>query len=123
MFFKVFFSINFLLLKIIEGYGEESYSNRETTLSYVLQAGETPRQKELYEAITELKTVNEEKLMTLVEHLKPEIYKRGLEQGVAQGAEKSKVEIASNMLEKGFDPQLVSSITGLSQEEVLQLRY
>jgi predicted transposase/invertase (TIGR01784 family) len=68
--------------------------------------------------------------MTLADYLKPEIYNRGLEQGVqkgleqglergiAEGAEKSKAEIAQNMLAKGMDIDLIASVTGLSNQEV-----
>ena len=115
-------------LKIIEAHGEEGYIRN--VITYVVALGETPHQEELHETIKELETVNEEKLMTLADYLKPEIYNRGLEQGVQQGLEqglergltegeeKSKTEIARNMLAKGLDVDLIVSVTGLSSQEV-----
>lgn len=67
--------------------------------------------------------------MTLIDYLKPDIYKRGvqqgleqgLEQGLAEGVEKSKTEIARNMLAKGTDIGFIASVTGLSQGDVIRL--
>jgi len=126
-----FFKVLIEPLKVIEVQGEESYIN--TIVTYVMGFGE----EDLYKVVKTLKTVDEEKLMTLAEYLKPKIYQRGieqgleqglekglekgLEQGLAEGAEKSKIEIARSMLVKGTDTEFIMSVTGLSQEEITKL--
>ncbi|WP_018086134.1 Rpn family recombination-promoting nuclease/putative transposase [Desulfurispora thermophila] len=47
---------------------------------------------------------------------------RGIQQGIAQGELKKAQESALAALRKGLDPQLVSEITGLPLEEVLELQ-
>ncbi|MBX9621522.1 MAG: Rpn family recombination-promoting nuclease/putative transposase [Alphaproteobacteria bacterium] len=110
-------------LKILEASGEESYIR--TVLTYVLALGETLHQEDLFETIKELKTVDEEKLMTLADYLKPDVYKRGVQQGLekgfAEGVEKSKTEIARNMFSMGMDLKVISSATGLSTQEIKRL--
>ncbi len=48
-------------------------------------------------------------------------FERGLEVGIAEGERKKAIAISKNMLFKGMDLETVSSITGLSVEEISQL--
>jgi predicted transposase/invertase (TIGR01784 family) len=48
---------------------------------------------------------------------------QGLEKGFAEGAEKSKTEIARNMLSMGMDLGVISSATGLSNQEIKRLTH
>lgn len=88
---------------------------------YLLSAGKTLNRESFFQALKELETVNEEKLMTiaesLVDELKPQIFQKGIE----QGKHERDLAIAQNMLAEGLDPQLISSTTGLSHEEISQL--
>ena len=47
---------------------------------------------------------------------------KGLEQGLERGTEQSKNEIARNMLKKGLDIFLISEVTGLSNEQINNLK-
>ncbi|MFZ4453622.1 Rpn family recombination-promoting nuclease/putative transposase [Salibacterium aidingense] len=47
---------------------------------------------------------------------------QGIEQGMKQGKEKTKTEIAEAMLKKDLDIETISEVTGLSTDEVLQLK-
>ena len=47
---------------------------------------------------------------------------KGLEQGLERGTEQSKNEIARNMLKKGLDISLISEVTGLSNEQINNLK-
>ncbi|MFZ5592562.1 MAG: transposase, partial [Bacillota bacterium] len=47
---------------------------------------------------------------------------QGMAQGLARGELKKARESALAALREGLDPQLVSKITGLPQEEVLELQ-
>ena len=46
----------------------------------------------------------------------------GIEQGIEQGAKKEKIEIAKNAIKNGFDNETIIKLTGLSFEEVENLR-
>lgn len=49
-------------------------------------------------------------------------YKRGIEQGMKQGIERgtlqNRIEIAQNMMNKGFSPETIKELTGLTLEEI-----
>ena len=47
---------------------------------------------------------------------------KGIEQGLERGTEQSKNEIAKNMLKKGIDISLISEVTGLSNEQINNLK-
>ena len=46
----------------------------------------------------------------------------GVKQGLEQGAKQRNIEIAKNLIQNGLDNELVSKSTGLSIEEVEELR-
>ena len=48
--------------------------------------------------------------------------KQGMEKGMKQGMEQRSLEIARKMLEKGMDAASVMEITGLSAEQMQQLK-
>ena len=107
------------ILKELEKQGEESYIY--TIITYMAGVGETPHQEDFFQAIRKLESINEEKLMTLAEYLKPEVYKRGLEKGLEKGRHEEKIEIAKILLLKGIDIATVADSTGLSKEEIKKL--
>ncbi len=47
--------------------------------------------------------------------------KQGIEQGIEQGREERTRQIVRNMLAKGFDPDLVAEIVGLTAEAVREV--
>ena len=53
---------------------------------------------------------------------KKEGKKEGIEEGIEKGIEKEKVIIAINALKKGIDIDVVCDITGLTMEEVLEIK-
>lgn len=67
--------------------------------------------------------------MTLVEYIREKFsedilhqgVRQGLEKGLAEGVEKSKTEIARNMLSMGMDLKVISSATGLLSQEIKKL--
>lgn len=48
--------------------------------------------------------------------------RKGREEGLKEGAEKEKLEIANNLILNGLDDELISKSTGLSLEEIKNLR-
>ncbi len=53
--------------------------------------------------------------------LSKEVEKRGIVKGIQQGQDKAKVEIARNMISKGYNKVVIIELTGLSEEEVEKL--
>ena len=106
-------------LRELEKKGEESYIY--TIITYIVSVGETPHQEDFFHAIKKLETVNEEKLMTLAEYLKPAVFKRGIEKGIEKGRQEEKVAIAKAMLLKGIDMEIVAGVTEFSKEEIKKL--
>ena len=45
--------------------------------------------------------------------------KRGMEAGMEAGIDKGKLEVAGNMLERGFALEDICDITGLCEEDIL----
>lgn len=48
--------------------------------------------------------------------------RRGMEKGMEKGIIKGKREIARNMLKKGLEESLVEEVTGLTSEEITELK-
>ena len=70
-----------------------------------------PEDRELYEL--RLKAIRDEM----------NIRYSGYIDGMAEGEAKGKTEIAKNMLKENIDIELISKVTGLSQEEIEKLKY
>jgi len=96
------------ILRKLESQGESSYIY--TVISYVAEAAEFSRKDELFNAIKQLESINEDKIMTLVEMLKPDIYNRG------------KAEVAFSMLKKGISVETVAEVTALSSTQIEALK-
>ena len=48
--------------------------------------------------------------------------KLGIEEGHARGAAERNRDIATNMLAKGMDSSLISELTGLSEQDITELK-
>lgn len=59
-----------------------------------------------------------EDVQKAVQYAREQGREEGREQGLAEGRETEKRLLILNMLAKGFDPDLVAEITGLTGEEV-----
>ena len=127
-FFKSFLDV----LRKLESQDESDYIY--TIISYVVEAGEVSDKAEFLQTIKKLESINEEKVMTIVEQLKPEIYKRGIEKGRVEGKQEGKREgkqegkreashtIAINLLSLGLPQEKISQATGLSLPELEGLK-
>ncbi|MCX7820888.1 MAG: hypothetical protein N2258_04355, partial [Brevinematales bacterium] len=65
-----------------------------------------------------IETKGEEVAMSTAEVL----IKKGIEQGLNRGSYETKIQTAKKMLWKGFDVDLISDVTGLSIEEIEELK-
>ncbi|EDV0069642.1 Rpn family recombination-promoting nuclease/putative transposase [Salmonella enterica subsp. enterica] len=101
-----------------------------TLVNYMLQAGDSPS-PEFMRALAERLPKHEDELMTIAERLEQKgIEKgivigenRGIEKGIEKGILKGKLQTARNMLAEGMDLHTVMKMTGLTAEELAQIRH
>ena len=86
-------------------------------LYYISQEGESKDFKRFYSALAEALPNYREDIMTLAQQLKQE----GLQQGLQQGRHEEALTIARNMLADGMSPKAVQRLTGLPENEVIDL--
>lgn len=102
-----------------------------TLLSYMLQVGETHSPAALLKQLAERVPHHGDKIMTIAERLKEEGRAQGIaigiEQGIEQGIEKGEhqaaIKIARTMLSNGLDRAAVMKMTGLTADELAQIRH
>ena len=100
-------------------------------LNYMLQVGETRNPADLLATLATRVPHYEENIMTIAERLKEEGRAQGIaigiEQGIEQGIEKGErqaaIKIARTLLASGLDQVTVMNATGLSAEELAQIRH
>ncbi|MGQ9557934.1 MAG: Rpn family recombination-promoting nuclease/putative transposase [Desulfurispora sp.] len=88
------------------------------------------KQQEIARAIEKFGPEESERMVTNIERIVEETFRKarqeslseGIAQGMAQGELKKAQESALAALREGLDPHLVSKITGLSLEKVLELQ-
>lgn len=111
----------FRLYKIlIEKYGDYEYSR--VILNFIDWIFILPDDlDEIF--INKIHEIKEDrKIMAHVNVLERKAMEKGFEKGVEEGIEKGKFEDAKKMLLEGFDVEVISRITGLSQDEIRKLR-
>jgi predicted transposase/invertase (TIGR01784 family) len=94
-------------------------------LHYLLQAGHTADPATLLTAMAS-QTVDQqqkETLMNIAQYLREEGLVKGLAQGRAEGVRQEAMRIAKVMLEKGMEPDVVASLTGIPVEMVEKARH
>lgn len=109
------------------------YTTKEQLISlvnYMLQVGGTTEPDKLIRELAGRAPRHEEELMTVAEYLEQKGFKKGMEQGIEQGIEKGMeqaratiLNIASSMLADGFDRATVMKLTGLSADDLAQIRH
>ena len=57
-------------------------------------------------------------IMTVTQAIRHE----GMQKGIQQGMQQKKIHIAKNMSSKGFTPSLIQELSGISTEELRQLK-
>jgi predicted transposase/invertase (TIGR01784 family) len=101
------------------------YTTKEQLMSlvnYMLQVGSTTEPDTLIRELARRAPQHEEELMTIAEYLKQQGIEIGLQKGIEQGRE-AVMKIASAMLADGFDPATVMKLTGLSADDLAQIRH
>lgn len=96
-------------------------------LNYLIQVGNTADPDGFLRELAEQSPQHEDVLMTIAQQLE----QRGLEKGRQEGLDKGRQEgekeavlkIARSMLDDGYDHETVKKITGLTLEELMQVRH
>ncbi|OCJ30474.1 MULTISPECIES: Rpn family recombination-promoting nuclease/putative transposase [Serratia] len=89
----------------------------------MLQVGSTTKPERLIRELARRAPQHEEELMTIAEYLEQKGREEGLQEGLKQGKREAFMEIARSMLVNGFESAMVIQLTGLSEEELAQIRH
>ncbi|MCT8343369.1 Rpn family recombination-promoting nuclease/putative transposase [Photorhabdus kleinii] len=116
----------------------EGYTTQEqlvSVINYMLQAGESHDPTALLNTLALRMPQHEEALMTIAEKLRLEGEQRGIQKGIQLGEQKGiqlgeqkgrkeeAIKIARTMLANGLDRTTVMKMTGLSEDELAQIRH
>ena len=103
-------------------------------INYMLNAGEAPA-PEFMRALAERLPQHEDELMTIAQQLEQIGIEKGLQQGLQQGLQlgeqrgiekgerEATLKIARTMLQNGIDRNTVMKMTGLTEDELAQIRH
>ncbi len=106
------------------------YTTKEQLVSvvnYMLQAGEARDSANLLNTLASRVPQHEETLMTIAEQLRREGEQRGIQkgrlEGIQEGRKEEALKIARAMLANGLDHHSVMKMTGLSEDELAEIRH
>ncbi|HED1397719.1 TPA: Rpn family recombination-promoting nuclease/putative transposase, partial [Citrobacter freundii] len=99
-------------------------------INYMLNAGEAPA-PEFMRALAERLPQHEDELMTIAQQLEQIGIEKGLQQGlqlgeqrgIEKGRNEGKLEVARTMLQNGIDRSTVMKMTGLTEDDLAQIRH
>ncbi|EQB4650148.1 Rpn family recombination-promoting nuclease/putative transposase, partial [Escherichia coli] len=91
--------------------GKTNDRQLKALFNYVLQTGDAQRFRAFIGEITERAPQEKEKLMTIADRLR--------EEGAMQGKHEEALRIAQEMLEKGFDHEVILTLTRLSPDDLI----
>ena len=95
--------------------GHTSGQQITVLVNYLMQAGQAQDVQKLLYGLAQRVPQHGEKLMTMAEQLRKE--------GIQEGKLAATQDIAKAMLERGIDSDIITEITGLSHDELQQLRH
>jgi predicted transposase/invertase (TIGR01784 family) len=110
------------------------YTTKEQLISlmnYMLHVGSTTKPERLIRELARRTPRHEEELMTIAEYLEQKGFEKGVEKGIEKGIEQgikkgergAALKIASSMLANGFERAMVMQLTGLSEDDLAQIRH
>lgn len=96
-------------------------------IHYLLQAGESADSEAFVRELAQRVPQHGEALMTIAQQLEQKGIEKGIQLGEQRGIEKGrnegKLEVARTMLQNGIDRNTVMKMTGLSEDELSQIRH
>ncbi|EDZ3625531.1 Rpn family recombination-promoting nuclease/putative transposase, partial [Salmonella enterica] len=84
--------------------------------------GEAPA-PEFMRALAQRLPQHEDELMTIAQQLEQIGIEKGLKQGIQLGRQEGKLEVARTMLQNGIDRNTVMKMTGLTEDDLAQIRH
>jgi predicted transposase/invertase (TIGR01784 family) len=103
-------------------------------INYMVNAGDAPA-PEFMRALAERLPQHEDELMTIAQQLEQKGIEKGIElgrmegiqlgeqRGIEKGRHEGKLEVARAMLENGLDRNTVMKMTGLTEDDLAQIRH
>jgi len=110
-------NLNKVVMLLKENLPKELLSDFEEYLTAILSSNET-EQKDLIKTLTKEPSM----LYNTIQQMREKDEKKGIEKGIKKGIKKGKLEDALMMLKEGIGFDLIKKITGLSEEELNNLR-
>lgn len=96
-------------------------------INYLVQAGETSDAEAFVRELAQRVPQHKEELMTIAQQLEQKGLEKGIQLGEKRGIEKGrnegKLEVALTMLQNGLDRNTVMKMTGLSEDDLAQIRH
>ncbi|WP_416414542.1 Rpn family recombination-promoting nuclease/putative transposase [Pantoea sp. App145] len=100
-------------------------------INYLVQVGETDDAETFIRNLAQRVPQHEDELMTIAQQLEQKGIEKGRQEGMQVGEEKGrlegklegKLEVASKLIKTGMSVQSVKEITGLSDEDLAQIRH
>lgn len=121
--------INQVAALLLEGYTNEKQVR--TLMNYMFQVGETEHPEALLTQLASQVPQHGDTMMTIAEQLEQKGLQKGrmegrlegMQLGEAKGRQEAVREMARNMLAKGIDLETISSITGMTTDELAIIRH
>jgi len=100
-------------------------------INYLVQAGETSDAEAFVRELAQRVPQHEDELMTIAQQLEQKGIEKGIEKGIQLGRQEGRSEgeraatlkIARTMLLNGIDHQIIIKMTGLTADELAQIRH
>lgn len=92
-------------------------------INYLVQAGETSDAEAFVRELAQRVPQHEDELMTIAQQLEQKGIEKGIQLGEQRGIEKGKLEVARTMLQNGIDSSTVMKMTGLTADDIAQIRH
>ncbi|STU22785.1 putative transposase [Klebsiella pneumoniae subsp. ozaenae] len=111
--------------------GYLSSSQVISLVHYIVQAGETSDAEAFVRELAQRVPQHGDALMTIAQQLEQKGIEKGIQQGIQLGEQRGiekgrnegKLEVARTMLENGIDRNTVMKMTGLSEDDLAQIRH
>lgn len=92
-------------------------------ISYLVQAGEAVDSVVFVRELAQRVPQHGDELMTIAQQLEQKGIEIGEQRGIEKGEREATLKIARTMLENGIEPRSVMKMTGLTEDEIQQLRH
>lgn len=111
--------------------GYLSSSQVISLVRYIVQAGDTSDAEAFVRELAQRVPQHGDALMTIAQQLEQKGIEKGIEQGIQLGEQRGiekgrnegKIEVARTMLQNGIDRSTVMKMTGLTEDDLAQIRH